>query len=107
MQCYSSIDESSSSYSVFTGYAKDKNSSTGFSYSPDFLPSKVLLDSYEASDLRRQCWFELSGASGDLAPVKNLNNGKYVSNINVFAKYKGNPKYNSGGLASAQEAAKP
>ena len=49
----------------------------------------------------------MSGASGDLAPVKNFNNGKYVSNINVFAKYKGNPKYNSGGIASAQVAAKP
>lgn len=107
MQCYSSLDESSSSYSVFSGYAKDSNSPTGFSYSPDFLPSKVLLDSYDASDLRRQCWFELSGVSGDLAPVKNFNNGKYVSNINVFAKYKGNPKYNSGGIASAQVAAKP
>lgn len=107
MQCYSNIKESVSSYGVFTSYAKDPNSPGGFSYSPDFLPSKTLIDSYEASDLRRQCWFELSGTSGDLAPVKNFNNGKYVSGINVFVKYKGNPAYNSSKIPSAQVAAKP
>ena len=107
MQCFSKISEAYSSYGVFTGYAQDKTSKTGYSYSPDFLPSKVLVDSYESSDFRRQCWFELSGNSGELVPVKNLTNGQYVSNINVFTKFKGNPAYNSSSLPQGQVAAKP
>lgn len=107
MQCFSSKDEASSSYAVFTGYEKDKSSATKYSYSPDFLPSKVLLDSYDSGDFRRDSWFELSGTSGSLTPVKNLINGKYVSNVSIFAKYKGNAAYNSGGIPSGQVAAKP
>ncbi len=107
MQCFSSLKESSSSYSVFTGYAKDKASSTGYSYSPDFLPSKVLIDSYEKGDLRKDVWFEISGTSGEMTPVKNLSNGKCYGNVNVFTKYKGNPAYDSANLPSGKVAAKP
>ena len=107
MQCFSSLNESPNGYSVFIGYSKDKKSPTADSYQPDFIPSKVLIDSYESSDYRRSAWYELSGTASPLVPVKNGNNGAYYAGINIFSKYKGNSAYSSSNVQNGACAAKP
>lgn len=105
MQCYASLDELPNSYGVFNGYAQDSNSPTGWSYTPDFIPSKPLIQAYKSDDLRRTCWFKLTGNSESAAPLSSQ--GSYYGNINLFAKYLGNPALNSAGYANGRVAAKP
>lgn len=105
MQCFASQDEAPNDYSVFTGYRQDDGSANGYAYQPDFLPSKVLLSSYDANDLRRLCWFELTGTGANTAPI--YASGAYHTQINLFSKYKGNTALSSTGLPTGRVASKP
>ena len=108
MQCYAGQKEGVKSYSIFMGYAADDFSPNGYSFCPDFLPSKVLIDSYDAGDLRRLNWFELTGTATGMAPFILIRGQKdWVSGVSIFTKYRGNKSLIVSGEQNGQTCAKP
>lgn len=102
MELYASEDESSNGYSsAFTSYGKNSNSSTGYAYSPYFLPSKTLMDMYENNDMRKIGWF--------LQTTKDplYTNGSEYNNVYVFSKFAGDPTLSTSGLPNGQVKIKP
>lgn len=105
MQCYSSKKEGSASYGIFTGYGKNRRAPNEYAYSPDFLPSRVLIDAYDSKDIRWGSWFEMSGNVATTAPI--FMNGSLSTGVYLFVKYKGNRALHSNGLQKGLVAAKP
>lgn len=97
-----SLTELAGGYGEYINYGSDSNSPTGDSFSGGYLPSKVLLDSYEASDLRRKYWFD----DTSVIPYK-CNGSYYQGRFFVFAKYKGNTELNASGVIDGHVAPKP
>lgn len=67
---------------------------------PYYIPSKKLVESYEADDLRFQTWF-----SNAITCV--LNGGNVTGQFYVFTKYLGNPKLTSTGVPNSRQHIKP
>ena len=83
LQYYASQNELPNGMGSFTSasYTEDQ----GLYFAPYYLPSKKLLDNYEATDLRLACWFDNT--------VKIRNSGSYIENsgVYVFTRFLGNP----------------
>ncbi len=74
-------------------------------YSPYFLPSGKLIDSYSASDLRLSGWFKASGSAS--YPIYSNGSAYSDPGVLVFTKFEGNPTYTSAPLPQGQNAIKP
>lgn len=83
---------------IYTMATKDNN--YGIYTRPYYLPSKKLVESYEATDLRFQTWF-----ANDVNVV--LGGTNLVGQVYVFTKYYGNPALTSTGVPNARQHIKP
>lgn len=102
MQMYASVKEAPTSMGDLCGLSADTNSPSGFVRQPYFIPSGKLMDLYEDDDYRLAAWFD----DGEETPIK-LNNVYHSGEFYAFAKYDGNPEYNSSGFANGRSAIKP
>lgn len=83
---------------IYTLTTSDKT--YGIYIRPYFIPSKKLVESYEATDLRLQTWFSKSITC--VLGGANLT-GKFYN----FVKYLGNPALTSTGIPNARQLIKP
>lgn len=99
LQYYASTSELPNGMGTFT--SASKTDAQGIYFSPYFLPSKRLLDNYEATDLRLACWFDNT--------LKIRNSGVYVSGsgVYVFKRFLGNPELYTTDYPQSYQAAKP
>lgn len=87
------------SHTYYAPMAKD--SEKGLYYRPYYIPTKALIDSYDAGDLRLAQWF-----SDISAPV--LVNGTYYENeIRVFKRFAGNPTLRTDDVPNTRQLIKP
>ena len=98
IQLFASISEGTKSNSIFTSVGNDDK--VGKYFAPYFIPSSLLVNAYDASDLRFACWF-----TNSLYPVKM--SGSYYQGVYVFTKYLDNPALHSGSVETGAHAAKP
>ncbi len=105
LQYYASMSEGYGAHS----YYYSVSSMAGKYYTSEYyIPTKELLDSYTASDLRKAAWFGTYHPGYPTWTIQSYHNGSYYnSNSNspdyyVFSKYKGNPDYTSSYPNSAQ-----
>ena len=98
LQLYVSMSEGQVGNTIFTSVGNDDQH--GKYFSPYFLPSKPLVNAYDASDLRFAHWF-----TNSLYDVKMT--GSYHSGIYVFTKYLDNPALRTGQVETGAHAAKP
>ena len=82
---------------LWTYYTADPTH--GQVFKPYYIPTKKLIDSYEANDLRLQAWF-------DNTKVVQLNGSYYEGKFYVFTKYWGNPALTSS-LRNGRQLPKP
>lgn len=101
MQLYVSKTESPNGFGIWTSYGQDSDSPTGYAFQPLYIPSKVLVDSYKSTDIRRQVWLHYTEDD----PIRI--GSKFLSNIFVFTKFWGNPSLSSSGLQTGVSAPKP
>lgn len=97
IQLYASQSEGAVGNTIFTSVGNDDK--TGKYFSPYFLPSAVLVNAYEAGDLRFTNWF-----TNSLYPVRM--SGSYHDNVYVFIKYLDNPALRTGQVETGAHAAK-
>lgn len=98
VQLYASISEGAKGNTVFTSVGNDDK--VGKYFAPYFIPSSLLVNAYEADDLRFATWF-----TNSLYPVKM--SGSYYEGVYVFTKYLDNPALHSGSVETGAHAAKP
>ncbi len=98
VQLYASIAEGAKGNTIFTQVSNDDT--VGKFFAPYFIPSSLLLNSYDASDLRLANWF-----TNSLYPIKM--SGAYYEGVYVFTKYLDNPALHSGSIETGAHAAKP
>ena len=99
MQMYASKQEGAASNQMYMGEGGVRSDATGKYFSSYYIPTQVLINSYDASDLRKAAWF-----ATDMYPF--MANGARYLGITVFAKYLGNPALYTGNDNGAQ-AVKP
>ncbi|MGN1232090.1 MAG: RagB/SusD family nutrient uptake outer membrane protein, partial [Candidatus Cryptobacteroides sp.] len=90
------------SFKPYTNLGNQGTVSKSVCYQPAYVPSSKLLNLYEDSDLRRILWFDSKSYPIYL-------NGSMIreSGIEVFVKYMGNAKFNTGNLPAGQQSPKP
>lgn len=98
IQLYASISEGARANSMYTYVSNSQD--VGKYFSPYFLPTKALIDSYNATDLRLSTWY-----TNDLYPVRS--SGSYYTGVYVLIKYLDNPALHSGSVETGAHAAKP
>lgn len=98
VQLYASIAEGARGNTIFTQVGNDDKD--GKYFSPYFIPSSLLVNAYDASDLRFTNWF-----TNSLYPVRM--SGSYYEGVYVFTKYLDNPALHSGTMETGAHAAKP
>ena len=99
MQMYASKQEGAASNQMYMGEGGVRSDATGKYFSSYYIPTQVLINSYDASDLRKAAWF-----ATDMYLF--MANGARYPGITVFAKYLGNPALYTGNDNGAQ-AVKP
>lgn len=77
-QIYTDIKEGVNTNTIYLGYNK-----TNKTYKPLFIPTKTVVEGYEATDLRKAVWFQN-------LPV-DLPTGKFK--LDLLTKFQGNPLY--------------
>lgn len=98
IQLFASMTEGVVGNTIFTQVGNDDK--VGKYFSPYFIPSSLLVNAYDATDLRFSNWF-----TDSLYPVKM--SGSYYDGVYVFTKYLDNPGLHSGTLETGAHAAKP
>ncbi|MBE6232904.1 MAG: RagB/SusD family nutrient uptake outer membrane protein [Bacteroidales bacterium] len=98
IQLYASIAEGAKSNGMYAPVRKDDT--VGKYFSPNFVPTKTLINSYSDGDLRFQTWY-----SKDMYPIRMGAN--YYDGVYVFIKYYDNPALRSGPDETGAKAAKP
>ena len=99
MQMYVSKQEGTAANQMYMGEGGVGSDATGKYFSSYYIPTQVLINSYDAGDVRKAAWF-----ATDMYPFKA--NGARYDRITVFAKYLGNPALYTGNDNGAQ-AVKP
>ncbi|MCQ2158443.1 MAG: RagB/SusD family nutrient uptake outer membrane protein [Bacteroidales bacterium] len=99
---YASKTEHSNSMDEYAGYAASDKTPEGFAYSqPDYIPTKKLINAYDADDFRLEKWY-----GGDTIAVKV--GGDFVKGkFKVLTKFVGNPDLESKGYPMGHNASKP
>jgi len=85
-------------FSVWTGASSHDVYTEVFS--PLYIPTKTLVDSYDAADLRLAAWF-------DNTVTVRLAGGFYTGDFYTFTKFRGNPALTSSPIRNARQAPKP
>lgn len=98
VQLYASIAEGAVGNTLFTQVGNDDT--VGKYFAPYFIPSSLLINAYDSSDLRLATWF-----TNSLYPIKM--SGSYYEGVYVFTKYLDNPALHSGSIETGAHAAKP
>ena len=98
VQLFASISEGAKGNTLFAPVANDEK--VGKYFSPYFIPSSLLVNAYDATDLRFATWF-----TNSLYPVKM--SGSFYEGVYVFTKYLDNPALHTGGVETGAHAAKP
>lgn len=98
IQLFASISEGAKGNTIFTSVGNDDK--VGKYFSPYFIPSSLLVNAYDANDLRFATWF-----TNSLYPVRM--SGSYYEGVYVFTKYLDNPALHSGSIETGAHAAKP
>ncbi len=98
VQLYASMKEGQVGNTLFTLVGNDEGH--GKYFSPYFLPSSLLVNAYDPTDLRFAKWF-----TNSLYDVKMT--GTYHPGIYVFTKYLDNPALHEGSVETGAHAAKP
>lgn len=98
IQLYASIAEGAKSNGMYAPVRKDDT--VGKYFSPYFVPTKTLVNSYSDGDLRFQTWY-----SKDMYPIRMGAN--YYDGVYVFIKYYDNPALRAGPDETGAKAAKP
>lgn len=102
LQYFASRNEAPNSLYNYTRLTTANNQDV---YSPYFLPSGKLIDSYGAGDLRLKNWFK---ASGDASyPIYMTGTAHVNPDVLVFTKFEGNLAYTDQTLPQGQNAIKP
>jgi len=102
MQMFASLTEAPNSLNNYTRLTVANGQNV---YSPYFLPSGKLVDSYAATDLRLAGWFKASG--NDSYPIYSNGSAYSDSDVLVFTKFEGNTSYTTNPLPQGQQAIKP
>lgn len=97
VQLFASRAEGVITYPLYTNVQSDPKE--GEYYTPYFIPTANLVNSYDPKDLRRASWFS--------NPTIKMNGTLYRGQTTVFTKYIGNPSLTSSNLPAATHAAKP
>lgn len=104
MQLYASLSENGSGtnsiYTMASYYSEWVKYNGGIYFTPYFLPSQKLLDTYESNDLRLNNWFTSSY-------INYLNSNGALGDFYTFIKYLGNPDLRSGSTPNARQHVKP
>ena len=98
VQLYASIAEGTRGNTIFTQVGNDDT--VGKYFQPYFIPSSLLVNAYDDTDLRFTNWF-----TNSLYPIKV--SGSYYEGVYVFTKYLDNPALHSGSVETGAHAAKP
>lgn len=98
VQLYASIAEGTRGNTIFTQVGNDDT--VGKYFQPYFIPSSLLVNAYDDTDLRFTNWF-----TNSLYPIKV--SGSYYEGVYVFTKYLDNPALHSGSIETGAHAAKP
>lgn len=99
MQMYGSQSELPNSTSVYTSMFSSQD--YGVSSRALFLPTKKLVDAYDASDLRKACWFATTNF------YTEVNGSYYRGNFATFIKFIGNKSLYSGDVPNGCHMTKP
>ena len=99
MQLYGSLQEMPNATSVYTSMFASQDHGT--CYRSLFLPTKKLIDSYAAGDIRKSVWF----SSTDY--YTEVNGSYYRGDFFTFVKYQGNPNLYSGDVPNGAQMCKP
>lgn len=99
MQMYGSSSEMPGSVTLYTNMSGDDK--YGFVSNALFLPTKKLVDSYAAGDLRKTSWF----ASTKF--YSKVNGNYYRGDFQSFVKYYGNPSLQTNKVYNGAHMAKP
>lgn len=102
-QMYASQKESPNGLGYYTQIRT--SSDFGQVYSPYYLPSGKLIDSYDAGDKRLANWFSPNGTAGRYIYLKGAVNTN--AEVLIFTKFQGNTAYVTNGIPSGQNAIKP
>lgn len=100
MQMFASLQEGAGANQMYLGEGGVRSDTQGKYFSSYYIPTKTLVDSYDASDIRLKNWF-----SQDKYPF--MANGSRYSGIYVFTKYLGNSALYSGSNETGAQARKP
>ena len=98
IQLFASVGEGSKSNGIYAPVRKNEDGVKYFS--PYFIPTKTLVNSYSDGDLRFQTWF-----AKDMYPIRMGAN--YFEGVYVFIKYYDNPGLRTGPDETGAKAAKP
>lgn len=99
LQLYASKQELPNATSAYTSMISTPD--YGICYQPLFLPSKVLMDSYGDSDIRKSVWFTTTDY------YSRINGSYYRGDFSVFVKYQGNPDLQGSDVPNAVQKCKP
>lgn len=102
MQMFASLNEAPNGLNNYTRLTTANSQNV---YSPYFLPSGKLIDSYDPADLRLAGWFKASG--DDSYPIYSNGSAYSIPEVLVFTKFEGNTSYTSNPLPQGQQAIKP
>jgi hypothetical protein len=102
MQMFASLNEAPASLNNYTRLTQTGNE---YVYTPYFLPSGKLIDTYDEGDLRLANWFKDAGESS--YPIYVSGSSHSNPDVKVFTKFEGNSSYNSVGVPQGQQAIKP
>ena len=98
IRLFASKSEGAVGCGLYTGV--QSTDAEGKFFQPTFLPSQVILNAYNNSDLRKQLWF-----SSEMYPVKCQ--GTLYDGITVFTKFIGNPSLQDSKNEDARHWCKP
>ncbi|MGM9742102.1 MAG: RagB/SusD family nutrient uptake outer membrane protein [Candidatus Cryptobacteroides sp.] len=98
IQLFANKTEGARGNTIYTSVSNSQED--GKYFSPYFLPTKALVESYNATDLRFLTWF-----SNDLYPVRS--SGSYYTGVYVMTKYLDNPSLHEGKVETGAHYAKP
>ena len=98
IRLYASKSEGIVGCSLYTGV--QSTDAEGKFFQPTFIPSKVIVNAYNNSDLRKQLWFPV-----DMYPVKSQ--GTLYTGIAMFTKFIGNPALQNGENEDCAHFCKP
>ncbi|MBR4809456.1 MAG: RagB/SusD family nutrient uptake outer membrane protein [Bacteroidales bacterium] len=99
MQLYGSLQESPNATGVYTSMFSSQDHGTCFRSL--FLPTKKLIDSYSANDIRKNVWFSTTDY------YTEVNGSYYRGDFYTFVKYLGNADLYSGDVPNGVQMCKP